>query len=118
VNPIKPDNAEKLRQCAHYESLLAHEGFKLLKECATKEVETRWRALRTCAPGDLLYAQGVLDGINFVLEYADVAVGEATAIREAERADQANAVRAQIEQERVRRARSQRDGRPWASVDG
>jgi len=105
-----------LRYSEHFRSLLEHPGFKLLVEEAKKAVCSQWTGLLTVSPDDLKHVQGFIEGANFVLEYADVQVVQAEAIRHREEENRASAIQTVLQSQAALRARTRRGMVPGADL--
>ena len=105
IPDLHPKDLEKVRNSEHYASLKAHPGFQALTAAAEESVLGLWDQLLTVEPEKLPFTQGFIAGVNFVLEYADVAVNEAKLALARHRRDQEEAFASVLSAEEAQRQR-------------
>jgi hypothetical protein len=114
---LLPKDLELVRASEHFQSLLEHQGFKLVVEGMQKEVAEKWKQLLTISPQELAATQGFIAGANMMLEYANASIREARRILEDHQRDQETAF---AETQRLRRdaelQTASRRGGKWADM--
>ena len=108
---------DPLQNADKWRGLLSHPGFQLLLEEARKSLLSRWSSLLEIPPEELPRAQGFIEGVNYVLEFADARVTEAALVVEHRRADQIAALESQRGSETLQRERRYRGVRVGADID-
>jgi hypothetical protein len=110
------EELKQIHDSEHWQALVGSPGFQMLVESAQREAIQTWKGLLSIEPEKLKAAQGYLDGINYVLGYADAQVQDAHRVVEALREDEASSVEAARTIEKIQRERAHRSSRVGADL--
>lgn len=105
-----------LREHPEWKSLLEHPAYKNLIATARGALLASWSQLLTVKPEKLEAMQGFIDGINYVLEYADARVSSAEQLLAARREDDEATVEQALARAKDFRERRHRAGRLGADL--
>jgi hypothetical protein len=105
-----------LEKSEQYRALLRHEGWALVKSASREALLRAWQNLLVCKPEEVRYLQGLIDGMNTVLECANAHVQSADEILAQIRADQATVAQETLARASIQRERQHRTIRMGAEL--
>ena len=110
------EELNKIKESQEFQALMEQPGFRLFIAACQDEVVSLWKSLLSIKPEELKGVQGCIDGINFVLEYANARVQDGNRVVESLRDDQASALEAARTIEKVQRERAHRSSRLGSDI--